>query len=81
MAHFILAMISHPEVVAKAQKEIDTIVGIERLPNFSDRTSLPYIENIMSECLRWAAPVPLGKKFYPHPKNPIYLLPQVFLIV
>ncbi|KIM86577.1 hypothetical protein PILCRDRAFT_308713 [Piloderma croceum F 1598] len=60
VAHFILAMISHPEVVAKAQKEIDTIIGNERLPNFSDRTSLPYIENIMSECLRWAAPVPLG---------------------
>jgi len=75
-------MISHPDVVAKAQKEIDMIIGNERLPNFSDRTSLPYIENIMSECLRWAAPVPLGKKFCLYPKNLNDLsLSQVFLIV
>jgi len=51
----------HPEVVVKAQKEIDAVVGHERLPNFDDRASLPYIESIMSECLRWAAPVPLGE--------------------
>ena len=53
-------MILHPAVVAKAQREIDTVIGDARLPNFSDRASLPYIDCILSECLRWAAPVPLG---------------------
>jgi len=60
VSHFILAIIRHPEALAKAQKEIDSVVGNERLPNFGDRSSLPYIESLMSECLRWAAPVPLG---------------------
>ena len=54
-------MILHPEVVVKAQQEIDAVIGSDRLPNFGDRASLPYIESIMSECLRWAAPVPLGE--------------------
>lgn len=33
--HFLLAMILHPEVLAKAQKEIDSVVGTDRLPTFS----------------------------------------------
>jgi hypothetical protein len=40
--HFLLAMVLHPEVLAKAQKEIDTVVGRDRLPTFSDRASLPF---------------------------------------
>lgn len=59
--HFILAMLLRPEVLAKAQKEIDSVVGPGRLPTFGDRPSLPYIECVMSECLRWGVPVPLGK--------------------
>jgi hypothetical protein len=35
-------MMAHPEVLEKAQKEIDTVVGSDRLPTFEDRTSLPY---------------------------------------
>ncbi|KAJ7250711.1 cytochrome P450 [Mycena rebaudengoi] len=58
--HFLLAMILHPEVLAKAQKEIDTVVGTNRLPTFSDRPSLPYIDCILSETLRWGAPVPMS---------------------
>ncbi|KAG1823366.1 cytochrome P450 [Suillus subaureus] len=36
---FILAMVLNPEVQAKAQAEIDRIVGKDRLPNFNDRPS------------------------------------------
>lgn len=35
-------MIKHPEALAKAQKEIDSVVGSDRLPTFADRASLPY---------------------------------------
>jgi len=42
VSHFLLAMMTHPEVLAKAQKEIDSVVGTDRLPTFSDRPSLPY---------------------------------------
>ncbi|CDO74150.1 hypothetical protein BN946_scf185043.g200 [Trametes cinnabarina] len=58
--HFLLLMELYPDAVIKAQKEIDSVVGTHRLPTFSDRPSLPYVDAIMSECLRWGAPVPLG---------------------
>ncbi|EED77953.1 predicted protein, partial [Postia placenta Mad-698-R] len=60
MLHFILAMVQHPEVLAKAQGDIDRVIGPGRLPTFSDRSSLPYIECVMSEVLQWGGvPVPL----------------------
>ncbi|EIW62160.1 cytochrome P450 [Trametes versicolor FP-101664 SS1] len=58
--HFLLLMQLHPEVAFKARKEIDSVVGTGRLPTLSDRPSLPYVNAVMSECLRWGAPVPLG---------------------
>lgn len=60
ISHFILAMIGNPDVLAKAQKEIDTVVGLERLPTFSDRPNLPYLEAVLNETWRWGAPVPLN---------------------
>ncbi|KAH7911674.1 cytochrome P450 [Hygrophoropsis aurantiaca] len=57
---FILAMLLHPEVQAKAQAEIDSAIGTSRLPNFDDRPSLPYVEAILREILRWRPVVPLG---------------------
>lgn len=58
--HFFYEMIQHPEILAKAQKEIDAVVGTSRLPTFSDRPNLPYINAIVLETLRIASPVPLG---------------------
>ncbi|KAJ7649235.1 cytochrome P450 [Mycena rosella] len=57
---FLLAMVLHPEVLAKAQKEIDSVVGPDRLPTFSDRASLPYVDAILNETYRWGVPVPLS---------------------
>ncbi|KAI0276059.1 cytochrome P450 [Russula aff. rugulosa BPL654] len=52
LAAFFLAMILHPEVFAKAQAEIDRVVGTDRLPDFQDRTSLPYVESLVKEVYR-----------------------------
>ncbi|OAX32460.1 cytochrome P450, partial [Rhizopogon vinicolor AM-OR11-026] len=60
---FILAMILFPEVQEKARADIDSVVGKDRLPTFDDRDSLPYIEAIICETMRWHPPVPLG---FPH---------------
>lgn len=65
--HFLLLMQLHSEVAAKARKEIDSVVGTGRLPTLSDRPSLPYVNAVMSECLRWGAPVPLGQCIRSHP--------------
>ncbi|KAK0223381.1 cytochrome P450 [Armillaria fumosa] len=55
-----LAFLLYPEVQAKAQAELDDVVGHTRLPNFDDRPQLPYIEAILSEALRWNPVVPMG---------------------
>ncbi|KAG1797908.1 cytochrome P450 [Suillus variegatus] len=44
----------------KAQAEIDAIVGTDRLPSFADRDSLPYIEALVKEILRWNVVAPTG---------------------
>lgn len=60
VSHFLLAMMDHPEVLLKAQNEIDRVVGTDRLPTFDDRASLPYVEAVLNETLRWGVPVPLN---------------------
>ncbi|OCH95809.1 cytochrome P450 [Obba rivulosa] len=57
---FFLAMLVHPEVLTKAQEEIDRVIGKDRLPTFEDRDSLPYIDWVVWECLRWIPVTPLG---------------------
>ncbi|KAG1751639.1 cytochrome P450 [Suillus paluster] len=57
---FILAMVLYPEVQAKAQAEIDSVVGSARLPTFEDKPSLPYVEAILREMFRWNPVVPLA---------------------
>lgn len=52
---FFLAMILNPEHQARAQKEIDAVIGPDRLPEFEDRASLPYLECLLQETLRYAA--------------------------
>lgn len=52
IATFFLAMVMNPEVVKKAQEEIDRVVGHDRLPSFSDRPNLPYVEAVCKEVLR-----------------------------
>lgn len=48
-----LAMVLYPDVQEKARREIDSVVGLGRLPDFNDRGSLPYIDAIVKEVLRY----------------------------
>ncbi|KAF9509886.1 hypothetical protein BS47DRAFT_1348721 [Hydnum rufescens UP504] len=60
LAMFLLNMVLSPEVQLKAQNELDSIIGFDRLPTVEDRPSLPYIERVMQETFRWHPVVPLG---------------------
>lgn len=60
MKAFFLAMVLNPETMKKAQEELDRVVGKDRLPDFSDRGNLPYIDAVIKEVLRWNPPVPIG---------------------
>ncbi|KAK0235585.1 cytochrome P450 [Armillaria nabsnona] len=50
---FVLAMVLHPKVFKKAQSEIDTVIGTNRLPSFDDMASLPYLDAVIRELHRW----------------------------
>lgn len=55
-----LGVVLHPEVLRKAHAELDTVVGPHRLPDFSDKDSLPYVNAIIKEAMRWHSVVPFG---------------------
>ncbi|KAI3601323.1 cytochrome p450 [Moniliophthora roreri] len=56
---FFLVMILHPEYQERAHQEIISAVGKDRLPEYQDRDSLPFVECIFQETLRWHPVVPL----------------------
>ncbi|KAG7086779.1 hypothetical protein E1B28_002709 [Marasmius oreades] len=63
---FILAMMLNPQIQARAQKELDEITDSNRLPDFTDRANLPYIDAVLSETLRWNPVTPLGRSLPVH---------------
>lgn len=54
-------MTLYPEVMRRAQAELDAVVGRGRLPTFADRPNLPYVDAIVKEALRWRPTSSLGK--------------------
>ncbi|KAI9454933.1 cytochrome P450 [Russula earlei] len=63
MVSLFRALSQYPSVQRRAQKELDSVIGRDRLPTFDDRPRLPYIDAICKELLRWHPAVPLG---FPH---------------
>ncbi|KAK6537207.1 hypothetical protein TWF694_011404 [Orbilia ellipsospora] len=66
LGFFFLAMTLFPEVQVKAREEIDRVIGGDRLPTFEDRASLPYVEAVVKETLRW---IPIAPLCVPHTSN------------
>lgn len=50
----------YPEVQAKAQAELDSVVG-DRLPTVADKESLPYLNAVLQETIRWHPVGPNGE--------------------
>ncbi|RDA91425.1 hypothetical protein CP533_6264 [Ophiocordyceps camponoti-saundersi (nom. inval.)] len=60
LASFVLASILFPEAQAKAQEELDRVVGTNRLPIMKDRDNLPYVDALVKEIFRWNPVAPFG---------------------
>jgi len=60
LAIFISCMLLNPHVQARAQAEIDRVIGRNRLPDLSDQDALPYVQCIMHETMRYQPVVPQG---------------------
>jgi len=58
---FILAMVLYPDVQARARAELNQVVKHDKIPSLHDRDSLPYLEAVLREVLRWSPVVPLGQ--------------------
>jgi cytochrome P450 len=59
MMSFCLAMCHYPDWQRTLQEEVDSVVGDDRLPAFSDMPSLPVVRAVVKEVLRWR-PVTAG---------------------
>jgi hypothetical protein len=80
---FTLACLAYPDWIATAQKELDEVVGPNRLPDFDDFEKLPYIQAVVEENFRWRHIVPAG---VPHATSQEdtykgFLIPKGSLIV
>jgi len=56
---FLAIMARNQEIQERAFREISTVVGTNRLPDLTDRQSLPYISAIIQEIQRFNPAVPL----------------------
>ncbi|KAF8661211.1 hypothetical protein AX16_001491 [Volvariella volvacea WC 439] len=56
----ILALMLYPDVMKKAQREIDAVIKPGNCPEFSDKESLPYLSALVKELWRWSSVFPLG---------------------
>ncbi|CEL61447.1 O-methylsterigmatocystin oxidoreductase OS=Aspergillus parasiticus GN=ordA PE=3 SV=1 [Rhizoctonia solani AG-1 IB] len=57
---FFLMTCLYPEAAKKAQAEIDSAVGRDRIPGLQDRLDLPYTDAFVQEIMRMYPPAPLG---------------------
>jgi hypothetical protein len=55
-----MAMMLHPEAQRRAHAEIDGALAENVFPDLSHRKSLPYVEAILRETMRWHSVAPLG---------------------
>ena len=53
-------MLLHPDVQIRAQHEIDSVVGRDRMPRLADRPRLPFVDAVIKETLRWRPVAPLS---------------------
>lgn len=59
---FVVAVILNPEALAKAQEELDSVVGADgtTMPVFANMDDLPYCFALVKEVLRWHPSAPIG---------------------
>ena len=53
-------MLHFPKAMKDSQDEIDSVVGRDRLPAFSDKQDLPYTRALILEVQRWRPLAPIG---------------------
>ncbi|KAL1751148.1 cytochrome P450 [Schizophyllum commune] len=90
--NFVLAMLDHPEILKRAQAELDSVLKPGQWPDFDDEERLPYVTAIVKETMRYMPVTPLALahcysgeepdfyKGYTIPKNSV-VIPNVRAMV
>ncbi|CAE6503274.1 unnamed protein product [Rhizoctonia solani] len=60
LVSFVAAMVKNPIAQAKAQEELDHVLGPLTLPTLSDKERLPYVRNLIQEVMRIYPVIPSG---------------------
>lgn len=50
----------NPSILHRAQTELDSVIGTERLPCVADCGRMPYVEAVVKEVVRWRPMLPLS---------------------
>ncbi|KAF8176725.1 cytochrome P450 [Mycena galopus ATCC 62051] len=78
LSSFMLACAAFgPSFIPKAQKELDTVVGPDRMPRFEDFDDLPFIRAVVNETLRWRPVAVLGGT--PHASTEDFVYQGMFI--
>ncbi|TFY79497.1 hypothetical protein EWM64_g4512 [Hericium alpestre] len=56
----LVAMLHHPDTMRRAQAELDAVIGQDRMPDWADDDSLPYVRAVINEVMRWRPVAALG---------------------
>ncbi|GJJ08157.1 hypothetical protein Clacol_002365 [Clathrus columnatus] len=83
LSWFFLTMALFPDCQVKAQEELDRVTGRNRIPQFSDRPFLPYIDGLVKEVFRWFPVAPSGLSHYTTEDNIYegYLIPAHSIVL
>ncbi|KAL1702026.1 cytochrome P450 [Schizophyllum commune] len=90
--NFVLAMLDHPEIMKRAQEELDSVLKPGQWPDFDDEERLPYVTAVVKETMRYMPVTPLALahcysgeesdiyKGYTIPKKSV-MIPNIWAIV
>ncbi|XP_037353406.1 cytochrome P450 2C19-like isoform X4 [Talpa occidentalis] len=60
LRYALLLLLKHPEVTAKAQEEIERVIGRHRSPSMQDKGHMPYMEALVHEVQRYIDLLPMN---------------------
>ena len=60
ITHPVIFMIRYPDIQKRVQRELDEVVGLERMPSMKDRLNLPFTEAVVMEIQRCGNILPTG---------------------